>query len=121
MEGPVAGKQAVGHKRVNMGMEVEEFVDDLRDDRAQRTEAGLVVSGVGFDELGKVAVDTLPEGRLLWVAGAVKLHGEPPVAGLDNPTGVLVPRRGGRVRRAGRKNCSRFAEASEPHAPGVPA
>ena len=74
---------------------VEEFVDDLREDRAQRTEAGLVVAGVGCDERGEVAVDALPEGRVLWVAGAVKLHGEPPVAGLDNPTGVLVPRRGG--------------------------
>ena len=54
---------------------VEEFADDLRDDRAQGTEAGLVVVWIDFDEGGEVAVGALPEGRAARVAGAVKLHG----------------------------------------------
>ena len=55
---------------------VEEFADDLRDDRAQGTEAGLVVVRVGYDEGGEVTVGALPEGRAARVAGAVGLHGE---------------------------------------------
>ena len=55
---------------------VQEFVDDLRDDGAQGTEAGLVVLRVGFDELGEVPVGALPEGRLARVAGAVEVHGQ---------------------------------------------
>ena len=55
---------------------VQEFVDDLRDDGAQGTEAGLVVVRVGFDELGEVPVGALPEGRLSRVAGAVEVHGQ---------------------------------------------
>ena len=53
---------------------VEEFVDNLEHDGAQGAEAGLVVVRIGFDELGEVAVGALPEERLLWIAGAVKLH-----------------------------------------------
>ena len=53
---------------------VEEFVDDLRDDRAQGAEARLVVVRVVFNERGEVAVGALPEERLSRVAGAVKLH-----------------------------------------------
>lgn len=55
---------------------VEEFVDDLGDDRAQGTEAGLVVVRVEFDKRGEVAVSALPEERLSRVAGAVELHGQ---------------------------------------------
>ena len=54
---------------------VEEFVDDLRDDGAQGTEAGLIVVRVGFDELGEVPVGALPEGRAARIAGAVEVHG----------------------------------------------
>ncbi len=39
---------------------VEDFVDDLGHDGAQGAEAGLVVLGVGFGELGEVAVGALP-------------------------------------------------------------
>jgi hypothetical protein len=53
---------------------VEEFVDDLGDDGAERAEAGLVLLGVRFDELGEVAVGALPERGLARVAGAVEVH-----------------------------------------------
>ena len=55
---------------------VEEFVDDLGNDGAQRAEAGLVVLRVEFNELGEVAVGALPEGGLARVAGAVEVHGQ---------------------------------------------
>ena len=54
---------------------VEEFMDDLRDGRAQGAEAGLVVLRVDFDEGGEVAMGALPEGRLARIAGAIGLHG----------------------------------------------
>ena len=85
---------------------VQEFVDDLRDDGAQGTEAGLVVVRVGFDELGEVAVGALPEGRLSRVAGAVEVHGQNLDWGVEGPKPARIrcPRRsatGPRPQRVG--------------------
>ena len=92
VERAVAGEETVGDQGVEVFVAamvaaeageaadevaaVEEFVHDLRDDRAQGAEAGLVVVRLEFDEGGEVAVGALPERRLARVAGAVGLHGE---------------------------------------------
>ena len=72
-----ASSAALGEAAVEVAA-VEEFVDDLRDDRAQGAAAGLAFARVAFDEGGEVAVGASPEGGAARVAGTVGLHGEEP-------------------------------------------
>lgn len=60
-------------------------MDDFGDNGAQGAEVRLVLIGINLDELGEVAVNTLPEGRFSWIASAIKLQPSGPVFVLTFP------------------------------------